>query len=158
MQKTVNFKKLCSLCLCIVLIATIALFTTGCTNNAKTSDGNLSDGNLSAGNIVTEEIIALGQGETEFTFCASDAEGKETYYSISTDKTTVGEALMELELIDGEEGAYGLYVKTVNGITLDYEKDGMYWAFYVNSEMSATGVDMTEIINGETYRLVATAG
>lgn len=155
MQKTMNFKKLCSLCLCIVLIAAIALFTTACTNNSKTSDGNVSEGNLSAGNIATEEIISLGQGQTEFFFCVSDVEGKETYYSISTDKTTVGEALMELELIDGEEGAFGIYVKTVNGITLDYDKDGMYWAFYIGTEMAPTGADMTEIVDGETYRFVA---
>lgn len=158
MQKTMKFKKLCSLCLCIVLIATIALFTTGCTNNAKTSDGNISVGNLSAGSIASEEIISLGQGERNFTFCVGDVEGKETYYSISTDKTTVGEALMELELIDGEVGMYGIYVKTVNGITLDYDKDGMYWAFYVDTEISPTGADMTEIIDGEIYRFVATEG
>ncbi len=157
MQKTLNFKKLCSLCLCIVLIAAIALFTTGCTNN-NTTDGNISDGNLSSGNLMTEEIISLGQGETEFIFCVSDVEGKETWYSISTDRKTVGEALLELGLIDGEAGAYGLYVKTVNGTTLDYDKDGMYWAFYIGTQMSPTGVDMTDITVGETYRFVAAEG
>ena len=58
-------------------------------------------------------------------------------------------------LISGEEGQYGLYVNTVNGITLDYETDGMYWAFYVNDTMAPTGVDMTEIKPGEVYSFKA---
>lgn len=153
MQKTMNFKKLCSLCLCILLIATIALFTTACTNNSTITIGNVSDGNSA-----TAEILSVGQGVNSFTFVVSDVEGKETHYAVSTDKTTVGEALMELELIDGEEGAYGIYVKTVNGITLDYNTDGMYWAFYIGEEMSPTGADMTDIVNGTTYRFVAAKG
>ena len=68
---------------------------------------------------------------------------------------SVGAALQELELIDGEEGQYGLYVTTVNGITVDYDKDGMYWAFYVNDEYAQTGVDATEIKEGDSYALKA---
>lgn len=148
-----NFKKLCSLCLCILLIATIALFTTGCTNNSNTTDGNISPGNSTA-----QEIISVGQGVNAFTFVVGDPEGKEIHYAVSTDKTVVGEALTELGLIDGEEGPYGIYVKAVNGITLDYATDGMYWAFYIGEELSPAGADMTDIINGETYRFVATKG
>ncbi len=148
MQKKINFKKLCSLCLCILLVAAIAMFTTACTNSPTVTDGNTA----------TEDMGSYGQGHNSFTFCVSDKEGKETYYSINTEKATVGEALMELELISGDEGPYGLYVKTVNGITLDYDSDGMYWAFYIGAEMAPTGVDMTEIVSGETYRLVATKG
>ena len=152
MQKTMKIKKLCSLCLCILLIATIALFTTACTNNSPTP------GNVTSGDTAAAEIITVGQGENSFTFIVSDAEGKEAYYAVSTNKTTVGEALMELEIIDGEEGAYGIYVKTVNGITLDYDTDGMYWAFYIGGELSPTGADMTDIVNGTTYRFVAAKG
>ena len=46
-------------------------------------------------------------------------------------------------------------MKTVNGITLDYETDGMYWAFYVNDTMAPTGVDITEIKTGEVYSFKA---
>lgn len=156
MQKTMNFKKICSLCLCILLIATIALFTTACTNN--TTPGNASAGNISSGDTSSVEMTSVGQGETSFTFVVSDKEGKETYFAVSTDKTTVGEALMELGLIDGEKGPYGIYVKKVNGLTIDYDTDGMYWAFYIGSELSPTGADMTSITEGEIYRFVATKG
>jgi hypothetical protein len=80
-----------------------------------------------------------------------DKEGSETQFEIHTEKETVGEALVELGLIAGEESEYGLYVKTVNGITADYDKDGVYWAFYINGEYAQTGVDSTKIAEGESY-------
>lgn len=74
-------------------------------------------------------------------------------FTIHTDKDTVGAALLEHELIAGEEGAYGLYVKQVNGMTADFDVDQSYWAFYINGEYAMTGVDMTEITEGANYRL-----
>ena len=61
--------------------------------------------------------------------------------------------MQEHDLLKGEEGAYGLYVKTVNGMTADYDKDQHYWAFYINGEYALTGVDGTDITEGTTYRL-----
>ena len=74
-------------------------------------------------------------------------------FTINTDADTVGDALFEHGLIDGEMGAYGLYIKVVNGITADYDIDQSYWAFYVNGSYAMSGVDMTEIIEGDTYKL-----
>lgn len=101
----------------------------------------------------TEPSVA----KTEFTFIVVDKDGKETPFTIATDKTYVGEALIDEGLIEGEEGPYGLYVKTVNGQTLDYDTDGMYWSFYVDGEYGLTGVDMTEIVPGTTYMFKAEA-
>ena len=58
-------------------------------------------------------------------------------------------------LIVGEDGPYGLYIKTVNGITLDYDKDGKYWAFYENGKYAAKGASETEIVSGTTYSFKA---
>jgi hypothetical protein len=74
-------------------------------------------------------------------------------FTIHTDKDTVGEALFEHNLIDGDDGAYGLYVKVVNGITADYDVDQSYWAFYINGETAMTGVDGETITEGAAYRL-----
>ena len=79
-------------------------------------------------------------------------------FTIKTDKTTVGEALMEHGLINGEQGAYGLYVKEVNGMLADYDVDRTYWSFYVNGEYGMTGVDMTEINEADVYQLELTQG
>ena len=81
------------------------------------------------------------------------AEDQLVTFTIKTDKDTVGAALLEHGLIAGEEGAYGLYVKQVNGITADYDVDQTYWSFYINGEYAMTGVDTTEITEGATYRL-----
>ena len=72
-------------------------------------------------------------------------------FTIKTDKDTVGEALLEHGLIDGDEGEFGLYVKVVNGITADYDVDQSYWVFYVNGEYAMTGVDATNITAGDSY-------
>ena len=77
-------------------------------------------------------------------------------FTIHTDKDTVGAALMEHGLIAGEEGAYGLYVKVVNGITADYDVDQSYWSFYINGEYAMTGVDATTIDESAVYSLVYT--
>ena len=81
---------------------------------------------------------------------------KQVTFTVHTDQDTVGAALLEHGLIAGEQGAYGLYVKVVNGITADYDVDQSYWAFQINGEYAMTGVDTTEITEGETYQLVYT--
>ena len=81
-------------------------------------------------------------------------EDQSVVFTIHTDKDTVGAALIEHDLIAGDEGAYGLYIKVVNGITADHDIDQSYWAFYIDGEMAMTGVDVTDITEGTAYQLV----
>ena len=142
MKKT-RLKRSLSLILCIVLIAAMALMTTG------GNDNNGTDPGLSAGE--QQQATTVGKGETQFTFTVTDRDGNETVFDVHTDKTVVGDALLELNLIAGEESQYGLFVKTVNGITADFNVDGKYWAFYENGKYASAGVDTTEIVEGATY-------
>lgn len=98
-----------------------------------------------------EEMTVLGEGTQVFSFSVIDAKGEESWFEIHTDAETVGEALTENGLLEGEDGPYGIYVKTVNGITADYDKDKVYWAFYVNDEYAMSGVDQTKITEGDIY-------
>lgn len=145
-------KKVSSFVLCMVLIVAMALSTVGC-NGSKDSGAASGDAGAQAGAEVQREGGELGEGSKEFALTVTDKDGNETQFEIHTDKETVGEALQELNLIDGEEGEYGLFVKTVNGITADYDADGVYWAFYVNGEYAASGVDVTQITEGDSYAL-----
>lgn len=77
-------------------------------------------------------------------------------FTINTDKKTVGDALLEHNLIAGDQGEYGLYVKAVNGIIADYDTDKTYWGFYIDGEYAMTGVDATEIKEGAAYKLERT--
>ena len=96
--------------------------------------------------------MELGNGANVITVVVAAGESSVTF-TINTDKDTVGAALLEHELIAGEDGAYGLYVKTVNGILADYDIDQSYWSFYINGEYAMSGVDSTPVVNGGTYKL-----
>lgn len=141
-MKMTHLKTVLSFILCIVLVAAIALFTTGCNENTEAPETTTS---------AQAEVKVVGEGENKFPFIVTYADGKTEEFEIHTDKTIVGEALLELELINGDEGQYGLYVKEVNGITADYDVDGTYWAFYVDGEYAMSSVDTTEIEDGKTY-------
>ena len=156
MQKT-KFKTILSCILCFVLIAAAALTLNACgskpgeaeaTDSAQVSS---TDGAAVATEAPAELITELGEGETQFDFSVVFADGQKKNYLIKTDKEKVGEALTGLGLIAGDEGPYGLYVKTVDGVTVDYDKDGKYWAFYENDTLAAAGVDMTDITEGTAY-------
>ncbi|MBO4988124.1 MAG: DUF4430 domain-containing protein [Lachnospiraceae bacterium] len=140
-------KKIASELLCMMLIMAMAFTTVGC-NTDKAAD-NQPQAEAQAS--VETESNVLGEGQTKFAFVVVDKDGNETNFEIHTDKATVGEALLELELIAGETSEYGLYVKTVNGITADYDVDQTYWAFYVNDEYAMSGADTTAIEEGATY-------
>lgn len=75
-------------------------------------------------------------------------------FTIHTDAATLGEALMEHKLIEGEDGPYGLYVKKVNGMTADYDVNQRYWSFCKDGEYLMTGADATSIADGEHYEIV----
>ena len=135
-MQTTTTKRTLSLVLCIVLIAALALFTTGCNDN----------------NTPTDESVSV-----PFTLIVEGPDGERTDFQLTSDKKTVGEALETQGIIAGEEGPYGLYIKTVNGITLDYEKDGMYWSFYIGEDYAVTGIDQTDIVPNTVYTLKAEA-
>lgn len=163
-------KKILSLAMSILLITASAVFTTGCSDNssaeevttttsaiseeaAETDEAAAAEENTDAQSEADEasDVTVVGEGETSFFFNVTDKDGNETKFEVHTDKTTVGEALLDVDLIAGDDSEYGLYVKTVNGITADYDTDGVYWAFYIDGEYASTGVDSTDITEGSVY-------
>ena len=97
----------------------------------------------------------LGLGKKTVTLKVT-AEEQTLTFVIHTDAETLGEALKEHDLIQGEEGDFGMYVKTVNGILADYNVDQTYWSLTKGGEMMMTGVDGTTIADGEQYELTKT--
>lgn len=75
-------------------------------------------------------------------------------FTIHSDKSILGDVLLEHKLIEGEDSQFGIYIKKVNGILADYDVDQTYWGFYKNGEMMMVGVDSTEFADGEHYELV----
>lgn len=130
-----KLRKLLPVAICIVLITAMALSLASCGKAGKEADSS-------------------AQGEiSSFALTVIDAAGNEQGFVIETEEKTVGAALLKEGLIEGEEGPYGLYIKSVNGITADYDTDGTYWAFYINGEYAMSGVDTTEITPDASYML-----
>ncbi len=133
--------------LTLILLIFVSLTSVSCNNvNADptiwdratyTADTAFGDG------ATTVEVeVRVGQDSVTFT--------------LHTDMTILGAALLEHNLIAGERGSYGLYVKTVNGITADYDVDRSYWSFYKSGEYLMSGVDTTVITDGDHYEIVYT--
>ena len=78
-------------------------------------------------------------------------------FTIHTDAEYLRAALEDSGLIAGDESEFGMYVKTVNGMSADYEADGYYWSLYVDGEYATTGVDTTPVADGGSYAFVREA-
>lgn len=111
----------------------------------------ISCADADGGKMLYEEDTVLGDGNTTIIFTVEHFDGKMVTFTIKTDKTVLSDALLEHELIEGENDIYGLYVKKVNGITQDFNKDRTYWALYVDGAYSMEGVSSVKIKEGQTY-------
>ena len=141
------FKKTSVFFLALVLIAAMAL-SAGCTFR-------LPDGKSTPTTNVVQRT-EIGTGETSFRFLVTRLDKTTVEYTVFTDRSTVGAALLEVGLIAGSDSEYGLMVETVDGLKLEYNADKAYWAFYVDGEDAMTGVDSTNIEAGKVYGFTAT--
>lgn len=158
-----NNKKIVTLILAMMLIVSMVFSVVGCGSNNQAQNQQVENSEVSTEmqsaetqnteiqKVEESQVAVLGEGATQFAFTIIDKDGNETAFEIHTDKEIVGDALVELGLIEGEAGAFGLFVKSVNGIIADYDVDQTYWAFYVNGEYASSGVDTTPIEEGMTY-------
>jgi len=94
-----------------------------------------------------------GQKTVTVTIVYEDGTGKSMEYT--TDCENLAELLLEKELVTGYSSEeYGFTIESVDGIMLDWAKDGAYWALYVGDEYatdSAAGIMLTQ---GGIYKLV----
>ena len=130
----------------VILVVAVSICLFACQSKEKVD--------LWANAQYTEDTV-LGSGATSIYVDVVTNE-KTVTFTIKTDKETVGEALVENNLVSGEKGAYGLYVKFVNGIEADYDKNQSYWAFTKGGESLMTGVDGEKIEADAHYELTYT--
>ena len=134
-------KKILSCILCLVMVMSMAACSPAPKETEPAEFQPVTDGQ------------SVGSGAKTFPLEIIDKEGNSIKITVSTDKETVGEALLELGIVEGDAGEYGLYIKFVNGIEANYDVDATYWAFYINGEYAMTGVEMTPIEEGASYLL-----
>ena len=145
-MKNNSIKKLLALVLAFVLTAAAAL--SGCSTTPAETTAPPAE---------TQPVTEVGEGAANFELTIVDKDGVTHLYRVHTNVGMMGEALTEVDLIDGEQGPYGMYIKSVLGQVLDYETDGMYWSFYVNGEYAQTGVDQIPVEHDGKYMLKAEA-
>ena len=132
-----------------VLAALALMLVLGLTACGKKEASNLWD------NAKWTEDVSLGEG-SKTVEVEIEMEEKSITLTIASDKDILGEILLDHEVIEGEMGAYGMYIKSVNGVQADYDVDQAYWAVYQEGEYLMTGVDSTEVSDGAHYELVYT--
>lgn len=129
--------------------ASDSLEVTSAENTKESSNDNSGD------TISDSGVTEIGEGDTSFAFEVTMQDGTKAAFNVHTNETTVGAALLGVDLIAGDDSEYGLYVTTVIGVTLDYNTDNAYWAFYIDGEYATVGVDGAEIESDRTYAFVA---
>lgn len=85
------------------------------------------------------------------------ADGTSKEYIISTNAEFLRGALDEKKLVAGDESEYGLFVKTVDGVTAN-DSNQEWWCFTKNGEQLFTGIDTTPISDGEHYEITLKVG
>ena len=98
-------------------------------------------------------------GEKQVVVHVIDDAGADTSYAEKTDAEYLSEVMDELaEKFDfsyeGATSEYGLFIDTINGVKADYDKDGAYWAIYVNDEYGQYGADSQPVADGDVYKFV----
>ncbi len=98
-----------------------------------------------------------GAASKTITFTAVHKDGSEKEFTIETEEEFLRGALEQEKLIEGEEAEYGLFVKTVDGETVD-DANQEWWCLTVDGEMATTGVDETKVTDGGKYAFTFTVG
>lgn len=104
--------------------------------------------------VVTQDT-QCGEGEKTITVKVIVNENS-VVYTVKTNAETLGEALLQNGIADGEQGQYGLYIKTVDGILADYDVNNAYWSLTKGGVMLNNGADSQKIADGEAYELTYT--
>ena len=145
-MKMTRYKKPCRLIRCMMLLAVAVFVAVGCGGTKMENPSDIAQ-------VETPAAETIGEGEKTFFLEVAGMDGASRNFRVRTDEETVGAALTALGLVEGEEGPYGLFVKSVCGEAVDFEKDGKYWAFYEDGVYAAAGVDATVVREGASYAL-----
>lgn len=101
-------------------------------------------------NLKPQPKDAGGNKTITLTVVYADASTKD--FTIKTNEDYLRGALEQEKLIAGDESEWGLYVKTVDGVTAD-DAAHQYWALYINDDYASTGVDTTPVNDGDHFKL-----
>ncbi len=100
---------------------------------------------------------SLAKGQKNVTIEVTGSSGATVDYALATDADFLKQAMDELSengsgfSYAGSGGDYGLMVETINGERAVFDRDGAYWALYVNDEYGQYGADSQPVTDGDKY-------
>ena len=100
---------------------------------------------------------SASSGQKTINVTVVHKDGSENDFTVGTDEEYLRRALEQIDLIDGEESQYGLFIQTVDGETAD-ESNQEWWCVTKGGEMCSYGVDEQPIADGESYELTLMTG
>lgn len=109
----------------------------------SSTGGESSVGSSVSAKTITLEVVHKDKSKNTFT--------------ISTEAETLREALEQEKLAEGEDSSYGMFVKTVDGETVD-DGNQEWWCLTKGGEMWNYGVDDTKISDGDAFEFTFTEG
>lgn len=97
------------------------------------------------------------QGGKDLTVKVIHGDKSEKVFEVSTDAENLGAVLVEHNIVVDNQSAYGLYILTADGETVN-EANQEWWCVTKGGESLMTGADETPVADGDTFELTFTVG
>ena len=122
---------------------------------------------LAAGALVLVAALMLGawfalrpktqEGDKDLIIKVIHKDKSEKVFEVSTDEEYLGPVLVAKEIVVDNQSAYGLYILTADGETVN-EANQEWWCVTKGGESLMTGADETPVADGDTFELTFTVG
>ncbi len=129
----------------LVLLLSVAFLLSACKTSTVPPEGLWEGATYLAD-------TTLGDGEKTVSVTVEAGESS-IVITLKTDKSSLGEALYELGLINDAS-----FFDTLNGIKADFDADEAWWKFYVDGTEAFYGVADAPVDTDSEYKLVYTIG
>ncbi len=99
------------------------------------------------------------EGSKTIAISITHKDGTVKELTLHTDAQYLLDAIQEYDkdLLQGEQGQYGLYIKTIDGYTC-VETAQEWWGYTKSGEYVETGVELTPIYDGDSYEFKLNVG
>ena len=104
---------------------------------------------------LTRPETASGEKQIAVQVVHSDETVKQ--FNITTNCAYLGAVLVEAEIVEDNQGTYGLYILTADGETVD-ESEQEWWCLTKDGESLTVGASEVAIKDGDRYELTFTVG
>lgn len=92
--------------------------------------------------------------KTTFTLAVVQKDGTAKDFTLRTEQTTLGAALLESDLVEAEVNRFGLQIKAVGGAKASFDENNAYWAVFSGEQAADRDPGLIPVENGGSYKLV----